>query len=161
MAILPVRRSGSEIVERERGFDPLRRLADLMTWDPFGEMAVQPWGRGETFSPAFEVKETKDGYLFMADVPGIKEEDLEVNLDGNRLSVSGKREAEKKEESERFYSYERNYGSFLRSFTLPSGIDQEHLRAELKEGVLTIHIPKSEASQPKRVKIESGAKAKA
>lgn len=159
MAILPVRRSGSEALER--GVDPLQRMADLMNWDPFGEMAVSPWGRGgENFSPAFEVKETKEGYLFVCDVPGIKEEDLEVNLDGNRLSVSGKREAEKKEESERYYSYERSYGSFQRTFTLPSGIDESHLRAELKDGVLSIHIPKSEASQAKRVKIESGAKVK-
>ena len=128
-------------------------MRGLLGWDPFREMAA--W-RGEmSFTPAFEVKETKDGYVFRADVPGIKEEDLEVHLTGQRLTISGKREEEKKQESETYYTYERSYGSFTRTFTLPEGCDGAKAHAELKEGVLTLLVPKTLEAQPKRIDVKT------
>ena len=141
-----------------RDRDPFTWMRDLMRWDPFREMAPA-WpvaGRELTFAPAFEVKENAEAFLFKADLPGVKDKDVEVKLTGNRLSVSGKRDEEKQDKSDTYYTYERSYGSFLRTFTLPEGIDAEHISAELKEGVLTIAVPKKAAAQPKTVAVKSG-----
>jgi len=83
----------------EQRWEPLRLIRDLMGWDPFREMSPQGSPLSAGFVAPFEVKETNDGYLFKADVPGVKEPDLEVTVTGNRLSVSGKREEERKEQS--------------------------------------------------------------
>jgi HSP20 family protein len=138
-------------------WDPLRVMRDLVRWDPFREIApMAAADRSIDFDAAFEVKETKEGYLFKADVPGIKESDLTISLTGNRLTVSGKREAEKQQEHETYFSYERTYGSFARAFTLPEGIDAEKVNASLKDGVLTILVPKVPQAQPKKVAIKTG-----
>ena len=141
--------------------DPWRTMRSLLGWDPFREMApfpafIEP---ATAFTAAFDVKETKDAYLFKADLPGVKDKDLEVTMTGNRLNVSGKREDEKEEKTDRYYTYERNYGSFTRSFTLPDGADVDKLRASLDQGVLTITIPKRPEVQPKKiaVKVETSA----
>jgi HSP20 family protein len=141
-----------------RDFDPGRWMRDLMSWDPFREMAPSwfPLAREiQTFAPAFEVKENPDGYSFKADLPGIKEKDVEVKLAGKRLTISGKREEEKQDKNDTYYTYERSYGSFSRAFTLPDGADLEHVQAELKDGVLVIAVPKMAVVQPKNVTIKT------
>jgi HSP20 family protein len=137
-----------------RDWDPFRAMRDLIRWEPFADLA-QSFGALESavFSPAFEVKETKEGFTFRADVPGVKDADLDVKLTQNRLSISGKRESEKSEKGDTFYTSERSYGSFTRSFTLPDGVESDKIRAELKEGVLTLSIPKKPESQPKKIAI--------
>lgn len=140
-------------------WEPLRLLRELVNWDPFGEMAPLARRLPETFSPSFEVKETKDGYLFKADVPGVKESDLEVTMTGNRLAISGKREAERHEQSDTFYMYERSYGDFTRSFTLPEGASAESVAADLKDGVLTVSVKKSPELQPKKIAVQTAAQA--
>jgi HSP20 family protein len=137
-----------------RDWDPFRAMRDLIRWEPFAELAPS-FGAFDNavFSPAFEVKETKEGFFFRADVPGVKDADLDVKLTQNRLSVSGKRESEKTEKGDTFYTSERSYGSFSRSFTLPDGVDTDKIRAELKEGVLTLSIPKKPEIQPKKIAI--------
>ena len=138
-------------------WDPFHVFRDFVRWDPFREIAPMTGvDRLSEFDAAFEVKETKEGYLFKADVPGIKEGDLTINLNGGRLTVSGKREEEKKLENETYFSYERSYGSFTRSFTLPEGIEAEKVNAILKDGVLTILVPKRPEAQPKKIAIKSG-----
>ena len=142
-------------------WDPWRGMRALLAWDPFQEMAPLHAFDERTLavSPAFDVKETKDAYVFKADVPGIQEKDLEVTMTGNRLTVSGKRDAEKEEKSERYYAYERNYGSFTRSFTLPDGADVDNLRASLEHGVLAINVPKKPEIQPKKIAVKTEAQA--
>ena len=138
-----------------REWDPFRVMRELMRWEPFSEML--PFAAGEAvFAPAFEVKETKEAFVFKADLSGIQEKDLEVKLTQNRLSISGKREQEKSEKGETFYTYERSYGSFSRAFTLPEGVDGDNIKAELKEGVLTLTLPKRPEHQPKKIAIQSG-----
>ena len=138
-------------------WDPFRAFRELIRWDPFHEIAPMAFAdRLGEFDVAFEVKETKDAYMFKADVPGIKESDIAVNLTDSRLTVSGKREEEKKQEDETYFSYERSYGSFTRTFTLPEGIDGEKVNASLKDGVLTINIAKKPSAQPKKVAIKTG-----
>ena len=144
-------------------WEPLRVMRDLLHWDPFGEMmpfAGREAERAMTFMPSFEVKETKDSYVFKADLPGVKEEDLDIALAGNRLTISGEREAETKESNETYYAYECGYGRFSRSFTLPEGVDSEHVAAELKSGVLTLTLPKRAELQAKKISLH-GEKTKA
>jgi len=135
-------------------WEPLRLMRDMMGWDPFAEMLPGVAQREAVFAPGFEVKETKDAYVFKADLPGIKEEDLDITVTGNRLTVSGKREAEQREESDRYYAYERSYGSFTRAFTLPDSADCEQVDASLANGVLTVSIGKKPESQPKKISLK-------
>jgi HSP20 family protein len=137
-------------------WEPFRRMRQLLAWDPFAEMTELPaFELQGTFMPAFEVKEAKDSYIFKADMPGLKEADLDLQITGDRLTVSGKREMEKKEEKETFYAYERSYGSFSRSFTLPTGVDCDHAKAELKDGVLTLVLPKVPEAMPRKIEVRS------
>ena len=136
-------------------WDPARWMRSFLTWDPFREMAPFAADERAGFMPAFEIKETKDGYLFRADVPGIKQEDLEINMTGNRLTVSGKRDAEKQEKTEKYYTYECSYGSFTRAFTLPDGIDANGIYADLRDGVLTVSVPKKPEMQPKKIAVKT------
>jgi HSP20 family protein len=139
-------------------WEPSRLMREFFGWDPFREMTqLMPQGNA-SFIPSFEVKETKDAYLFTADVPGVKESDLEVSMAGNRLTVSGKREAEKREQTDTYYTYERSYGDFTRSFTLPDGVDTNSVRADLKDGVLTLSINKTPEAQPKKIAVQTAAK---
>lgn len=137
-------------------------------WDPFRIMLEMFNDHGarelrhpeQVFVPTFEVFERKDGYVFKADLPGVKQEDLDITLNANRLTVSGKREAEERKEGERFYAYERSFGTFTRSFTLPEGVDAEHVAAELKNGVLTLVVPKKPEVQPKKITIKASTEVK-
>jgi len=136
-------------------WEPLRMIRDLMGWDPFAEMLPSlTGGESMTFAPRFEVRETKDAYVFQADLPGIDEKDLDISLTGNRLTVSGKREAEQRREDDTYYAYERSYGSFSRSFTLPDGADVDHADADLKNGVLTVSIGKRPEHQPRKISLK-------
>jgi HSP20 family protein len=157
MRIVP-KREPERAITRPRGWDPFETMQELLGLDPFRPLLSS--GGGETFAPTFEVKETKDAYHFKADVPGIKEEDLEVSLTTNRLTVSGHRDEERREDGDRYFTYERNYGSFSRSFTLPEGVDSDSVQAELKDGVLSVTIPKKPETQPKRISLRSGGKPK-
>jgi HSP20 family protein len=145
------------VAQREAAWDPWRQMRALLSWDPFREMA--PFAafeeRAAGFAPAFDVKETKDSYQFKADLPGIEEKNLEVTMTGNRLTVGGKREEEKEDRSDRHYTYERSYGSFTRSFTLPDGADTDRLRASLEHGVLSITVPKKPEVQAKKIAIKT------
>jgi len=158
-----IRRSeGESGLAQGRGWDPLEVVRDMMGWDPFRELARTGLGSregGQAFIPTFEVKETKDAYVFKADLPGVKEENLDISLTWNRLTLSGHREEDKKDEGETYFTYERSYGSFSRSFTLPEGVDPDHVQAELKEGVLSVILPKKPEVQPKRIQLKAGGKA--
>lgn len=128
--------------------DPLVVFRDFWSWDPFGELAPEP------FAPAFEVKETKEAFVFKADVPGVAEKDITVTVNGNTLCVGGKREAEEKKEDDDYYRVERSFGSFERRFTLPETADQEKIDAELGDGVLTIRVGKRPVVAPKKVAVK-------
>ncbi len=142
-------------VRREREWDPFRTMRDVLRWDPFSESSPRWFGEELGFAAAFEVKETAEAFIFKADLPGIKAEDLDVKLTQNRLTISGKREAEKTEKGETFYTFERSYGSFARSFTLPEGTLGEKIDADLKDGVLTVTLPKKPEAQPKQINVKA------
>ncbi|HTR50363.1 MAG TPA: Hsp20/alpha crystallin family protein [Kofleriaceae bacterium] len=143
--------------------DLYRWMRDMMRWDPFQSTTLPSFfgpGYERTFTPAFEVKETKDSFLFKADLPGMKESDIDVKITGNRLAITGKREAEYEDKNDTYYTYERSFGSFQRTFMLPEGLDTDHVHAELKDGVLTVALPKLAGAQTKNIAIKSGEKTK-
>ncbi len=148
-----IRRRGTET---PNVWDPFRIMLEMM-----GEPAREAFtGQPASFVPSFEVFERKDGYVFKADLPGVKQEDLDIQLTENRLTISGKREAEERKEGERWYAFERQYGQFTRTFSLPEGVDGEHVRADLRDGVLTLVVPKKPEVQPRKIQIGSSQSAK-
>ena len=156
MANIMIRKENMGTQAARPEWDAGRWAREFLRWDPFREMLPAAFEyEGASFAPAFEIKETKEGYQFKADVPGVAEKDLEITRTGNRLTIAGKRESEREEKGETYYACERSYGHFARTFTLPEGIDGDHVHADLKEGVLTLLVPKMPEAQPKRVQIRA------
>lgn len=139
-----------------RKLNPWRAMRELLNWDPFRQMEPSFAAQELTFLPEFEVSENKDGYLFKADLPGVKEPDIQISLTGDRLLISGKRESAEEHKGETYYVCERSYGQFSRSFTLPEGADTGHMKADLSNGVLTIALPKKPGAQTRQIQIGSG-----
>jgi HSP20 family protein len=109
----------------------------------------------EEWSPAVDIKETKNDFVIHADLPGVKSEDIEVTAENGVLTIKGQRESEKKEEKDNYKRIERFSGSFMRRFTLPTTADLDHISAKTKNGVLELHVPKTEKSQTKRIEIKT------
>ena len=106
------------------------------------------------FAPSFDVKETDEAYVIIADLPGVKDENVEISLTGNHLTISGSRESEKKDEGDNYHVTERSYGSFRRELAFPAEIDPSAVTAEHTHGVLTVRLPKSGAERPRRIEIK-------
>jgi HSP20 family protein len=141
-----------------RSLDPFRMMRDLLTGDPFAGLVAPA---STMFAPDIEIKETKDAYVLTIDLPGVPMDEIDISVVGNRLTVSGKREEEEREDDDRFFVYERSYGTFSRSFVLPEGADVDKIKAEMESGVLNIVVPKRAEMQARRVEIggkEAGAK---
>ena len=136
------------------GVEPFSLMRNMLRWDPFRELDFRPEA-ANGFMPSFDVRETAEGYVFQADMPGIRQEDLDINLTGNRLTITGKREAEERKEGENYFTLERSFGSFSRAFNLPDGVDATRVDAVLKEGVLTLTVPKVPEVQPRKISINA------
>jgi HSP20 family protein len=108
------------------------------------------------WSPRFDVKENKDGYAFTADLPGVKDSDLDISVTGNVLTIAGKREDERRQDGDQFYRTERSYGQFTRSFVLPEGADTSSITANLKDGVLNVTLAKTPEVQPRKIPVGKG-----
>ena len=133
--------------------DPFTSLTrELFGWDPFGDYRVSK--QTQSFAPSFEVMERGDAYVLRADLPGVKEDDVDVSLHQNVLSISGSRQAEDRKEGDTYYLYERSYGSFARSFSLPDAADGEKIAASLTDGVLTVTIGKKAESRPRKIALK-------
>jgi HSP20 family protein len=143
--------------------DPFQLMREMMI-DPFRVFQqMAPWGetREMIWNPSFEVRETDDAFIFKGDMPGVRQEDLEISLVGNNLQITGKREREEEHEEGTVHTYERAFGQFTRTFALPESADVDKLRGDLKDGVLTIVAPKKAGAATHRRKIEIGAGTKA
>jgi HSP20 family protein len=106
--------------------------------------------------PAMDLVETEDDFVLRADLPGLSESDVSIELEDNVLTVSGERKAEHEERKEGYYRVERASGSFSRSLTLPEGVDPNGVRANFDRGVLEVRIPKPEQRKPRKVTISAG-----
>lgn len=152
------------IIRRSQETDPLlsatrdwlapTRWRSLLNWDPFGALALNE-DRIGGYIPEFDIKEKPDAFVLKADLPGVRSEDLDVQANEHRITISGKREEEKEQKGETSYRMERSYGSFSRSFPLPEAIDASRVNAELKNGVLTLTVPKKEGHPSTSVKVKA------
>ena len=152
-------------------------MATLVRWEPFRELAALQNDMGRLMStflgqgqvngengerswmPAVDVWETDNELVYAFDIPGISEDEISVEYDEGALTVSGKRERTEQSENDRFYRYERRFGSFSRTVGLPQGVEEDAIQADYRNGVLEIHVPKPEAPKPRRIQIGSGEQA--
>ena len=104
--------------------------------------------------PSVDIFETENDLVLRADLPDVKLEDIEVRVENQTLTLKGERKFEENNDVRGYHRIERSYGSFTRSFTVPSTVDPEKVGAEFKNGVLTVKLPKKEAAKPRQVKIE-------
>jgi HSP20 family protein len=106
------------------------------------------------WSPSCDIYETDNLIVVKAEIPGVKKEDVKVNLQDGRLTISGERKFEEETKKENYVRVEREYGSFIRSFTLPPSVDTKGISAEFKDGLLELKLPKTEQAKPKEVEIK-------
>jgi HSP20 family protein len=105
--------------------------------------------------PAVDIKEEKDSFVIVADIPGVDPKDIEVHMENGMLTIKGEKESEKKEEREGYKRVERSYGSFYRRFSLPDSADAEKITANSNNGVLEVRIGKHEKVQPRKISVNS------
>lgn len=136
-------------------YDPLSNFpAGFRTFeDAIARMLNEPRG-GRPWSPSVDIYETENELILEADLPDVKLEDIEVRVENQTLTLKGERHFEKNQNSRGYHRIERNYGTFVRSFSVPASVDPEKVAAEYKNGVLTVKLPKKEAAKPRQVKIE-------
>ena len=144
----------------------------IVRWEPFSAMDEMfnrfpsLFGRWPKFAaeseakldwaPPVDISETGDEYLLRAALPAVKKEDVKVTVEDGMLTLSGERRQKEEEKNEKFHKVETYYGSFSRSFALPDAVDEAAIRAESKDGVLVIHVPKTkvETKKPTTIKIQ-------
>lgn len=115
---------------------------------PEGELKQAQW------MPAVDIEETADAYIIHADVPGVKAEDIEINVENGLLEISGERKLEKAVEERGVRRFERVFGKFYRSFRLPESADIENIKAKTDHGVLTVIVPKKAVAKPRKIAVE-------
>ena len=139
--------------------DPFRELANL--FENFAESAS---GKDQlmagSFAPTVDIYEDEHNLILKLEIPGVKEEDLDVQWENNTLTVKGERKFEKEEKEENFHRIERRYGSFVRSFRLPNTVDGEKCEAHYDKGILKVTLPKRAEAKPKQIKVGVGNGAK-
>ena len=106
--------------------------------------------------PACDVFEDKDAVKIVAEVPGVNPEDVKISLENNILTLRGEKKQQAEEKSERVHRYERTYGTFERSFSLPSSVDPDRIAANYANGILTVSIPKAERARPREIPVKVG-----
>ena len=141
-------------------------MANLMRWEPFREMEdflrrVRPWigagsdGPTSEWRPDANISKLEDEYLIKADLPEVKKEDVRIALQNRVLTITGERKLEKEAKGEDRIRVESYYGSFERSFELPSDVDETGIKAESKDGVLRVHLPRKKgAPAPKPISVQ-------
>lgn len=142
-------------------WEPLRdfeKLPEQMArW--FGFPTIRPYTTEEAltvadFMPPVDIAETEKEYLIKLDLPEVPKEEVKVFVEGGVLTIQGERRKEKEEKGKRFHRIERSYGTFLRTFTVPPDADETKIDAEFKEGLLKVHLPKSEKARPKTIDVK-------
>ncbi|MFQ6003024.1 MAG: Hsp20/alpha crystallin family protein [Candidatus Zixiibacteriota bacterium] len=129
--------------------DEMNRLFD----DFFGRPVTRPTWTEEVWSPYVDVSETKDNVIVNAEIPGMSKDDVKVSVQDNVLTLSGEKKQEKEEKDANYHRIERSYGSFSRSFTLPTSVQPDKVKATYKNGILKITLPKTEEVKPKEIPI--------
>jgi len=152
----------------------MKLMTTLTRWNPFREMedlqnrlssvfGLSPVRTGTTgeetmtvaeWTPLVDITEDEKEYLIKTDLPEVRKEDVKVSVEERVLTITGERKFEKEEKGKKFHRVERAYGSFIRSFTLPDDADESKVLAEFKDGVLKVHVTKSELKKPKAIEVK-------
>jgi HSP20 family protein len=119
----------------------------------FNDFGLDVWNTDTVWSPAVDITETENGYEVKAEIPGMKKDEIKINYEDDMLTLSGERNHEKEEKNKNYHRIERHYGKFQRSFYLPKHVKADVIKANYKNGVLTVNIPKSEEAKPKEIAI--------
>ncbi|MGE3151691.1 MAG: Hsp20/alpha crystallin family protein [Nitrospiraceae bacterium] len=146
---------------------------NLVRWDPFRELEEvsdrlnRVFGRALTakadgketmtvadWTPSVDISETEGEYIIKAELPEVKKEDVKITLEEGVLSIQGERKHEKEEKGKKFHRIERAYGRFVRSFVVPDYVDEAKIKAEYQDGVLHLHLPKSEKAKPRAIEVK-------
>jgi len=139
-----------------REFTTLQNEMNRLFGSVFDEPAAGNGGTLRRWMPAMDLLETDSHFVLRADLPGMSEEDVNIEVEERVLTVSGERKAEHKESKDSFQRIERAFGSFSRSLTLPDGVDPEAVSASFDRGVLEVQIPKPEQRKPRKISIGVG-----
>jgi HSP20 family protein len=145
-------------------------MTTLVRWEPFRELASLQTEMGrlmnglfegpgrvvQSWVPALDVWETDTEVVYAFDLPGIPEEQIDIQVQGETLTVSAEREKVAEESSDRMYRFERRYGSFTRAVGLPQGTDESKIAASYRDGVLEVRVPKPEEAKPRRIQLGNG-----
>jgi HSP20 family protein len=148
-------------------------MATLVRWEPFREVAalhnelsrfmnnlLEGDGRStQSWVPAVDVVEQEDAIVYSFDLPGVNQEKISVEVENDTLTVSAERERTQEESKDRFYRYERRFGTFTRTVGLPQGVSEDDIQASYTNGVLEVRVPKPAETKPRRIQIGSGAQA--
>ena len=147
-------------------------MTALMRWDPFREleemsdrlnrMVARPVTKTSgkealtvaDWIPTVDISETAGEYVIQAELPEVKKDDVKVTLEEGVLTIQGQRRQEKDEKTTKYHRIERSYGTFVRSFSLPDQVNENGVKAEFKDGVLNLHIPKSEKAKPRAIEVK-------
>lgn len=138
-------------------------MHELVQWNPFSELdnarrqMTALWNHEsaatEMWAPPVDIFEDDHGYLFKAELPGVKKDDVHVQLENGTLTIAGERKAEAEQAIRRVHRVERAYGGFLRSFDLPTDIDDGRVEASFKDGILTVTVAKAEHAKPRKIDV--------
>ncbi len=150
-------------------------MTSVIRWDPFRELeemsnqmnrlfARRPVGQeGGTealavadWAPAVDVSETEGEYLIKAELPEVKKEDVKVTLEDGLLTIQGERRHEQDEKTKKYHRIERSYGRFVRTFSVPESVDDTKVKAEYRDGVLSLSLPKAEKAKPRAIEVKVG-----
>jgi len=141
-------------------FEPFRGVTSLQ--ERINRLFNEAFDRSEegsltSWAPAVDIFETEHELVVKADLPDVKPEDLDIRVENNILTIRGERKFEKKVSEDKYLRVERSYGSFSRSFSLANTVNTEAIKADYKDGVLTLSIPKREEAKPKQIKVQVGS----
>lgn len=137
-----------ELEEMEKRLSSFFGRTPVATGDKKEAITVAEW------SPLVDISEDEKEYVIKAEVPEMKKEEIKINVHDDVLAISGERKYEKEEKGKKYHRVERAYGSFLRSFVLPEDADGSKVNAEYKDGVLKVHLPKTEKAKPKAIEVK-------
>jgi len=142
-------------------FEPIRDLLSLqdrmnrMFDESYrGRSVENDWGLGGSWAPAIDIYEQDNNIVLKAELPGVDPKDVDIRIENNVLTLKGERKIEDEIKQENYHRVERAYGGFTRSFTLPSTVDTTNVKADYKDGVLRITLPKREEAKPKQIQVD-------
>jgi len=155
---VPARYAGPALPEMATMARRLNRIFDQAFPD------LPSWTREDSgtvtsaWLPAVDIFEEQDAIRIVAELPGVKADDVRISIEGSLLTISGEKKQVAEERTEHVHRYERCYGAFERSFTIPTTIDADHIKAAYEDGVLTVALPKVERAKPRQISVEASKK---